>query len=69
MPLYEYECRDCGDRFEKMLSFSQADQSQECPSCGSPESQRHISIFSSPSLSSSTSAAGSCGAPSGSRFT
>lgn len=33
MPLYEYECSECGHRFEKIQRFS--DQLvQECPSCG-----------------------------------
>ncbi len=30
MPLYEYECRTCGTRFEKMQRFSEAPV-QTCP--------------------------------------
>ena len=32
MPLYEYECKQCGHRFEKIQSFS-APIEQQCPVC------------------------------------
>ena len=31
MPLFEYECRDCGRAFE---SFVTADRQPSCPGCG-----------------------------------
>ena len=31
MPLYEYECKTCGEKFEKRLSFSQADANPRMP--------------------------------------
>jgi len=33
MPLYEYECRVCGYRFERRQSFSEPPL-KECPECG-----------------------------------
>ena len=33
MPLYEYECFLCGNRFERLQRFS-ADPVEECPECG-----------------------------------
>ena len=33
MPIYEYNCPDCGTKFERMLNISQADEKQECPVC------------------------------------
>ena len=33
MPVYEYECKDCGNRFEKMQPIT-ADPLRECPVCG-----------------------------------
>ena len=33
MPLYEYKCRKCGHRFEKIESFS-ASTTKKCPKCG-----------------------------------
>ena len=32
MPLYEYQCKQCGHRFEKIQSFS-APEERECPVC------------------------------------
>ncbi|HEY4010889.1 MAG TPA: FmdB family zinc ribbon protein [Acidobacteriaceae bacterium] len=33
MPLYEYECKECGRRTEKIQKFSDAELT-ECPHCG-----------------------------------
>jgi putative FmdB family regulatory protein len=33
MPIYEYECRDCGRRFERMQSFHD-EPIRVCPECG-----------------------------------
>ena len=33
MPLYEYQCKTCGLRFERRQSFSEAPIT-ECPDCG-----------------------------------
>lgn len=33
MPIYEYECRDCEHRFERMQKFSD-DPVDRCPECG-----------------------------------
>ena len=33
MPLYEYECKKCGHRFEKIQKFSDA-MVKKCPECG-----------------------------------
>jgi putative FmdB family regulatory protein len=33
MPIYEYECRQCGQRFDKMQSFQDA-PIRVCPNCG-----------------------------------
>lgn len=47
MPLYEYECKDCGSTFEKMVRFSEADQAPVCPSCESQNTKKKISVFAS----------------------
>jgi putative FmdB family regulatory protein len=36
MPIYEYHCEHCGDRFEKLRPMSVAGQSIPCPACGHP---------------------------------
>lgn len=33
MPLYEYECKQCGHRFEKIQKFSDEPE-KICPKCG-----------------------------------
>jgi putative FmdB family regulatory protein len=33
MPLYEYECKKCGHRFERIQRFSDA-MVKKCPQCG-----------------------------------
>src|SRR6185436_14047489 len=35
MPLYEYECDQCGHRFEKIQKFSDPLE-DKCPKCGGP---------------------------------
>lgn len=35
MPLYEYECRKCGVRFERRQSFNE-EPVRTCPECGGP---------------------------------
>lgn len=41
MPLYEYKCKQCDHRFEKIQSFSAPDE-KACPRCGG-EVERLIS--------------------------
>lgn len=42
MPLFEYECRDCGRRFEFL---TRAGQTPSCPSCESVDLQKQLSVF------------------------
>jgi putative FmdB family regulatory protein len=68
MPLYEYHCRECGESFDKIVSFSEADQLPTCPKCGKKETQKKISAGAMIGASSVGSlSSGGC-AP-GSRFT
>ena len=45
MPLYEYECEQCGHRFEVIQKFSDAPVSV-CPKCGGPVQK----LLSSPAI-------------------
>ena len=66
MPIYEYECRGCGNRFEKIVYGS---TELACPSCSSADLERLLSTFAVSSSSSSTratdspGACGTCGDP------
>lgn len=45
MPLYEYQCQDCGSQFEKMARFSEVHLPPECPECHGRQTQKQISVF------------------------
>ena len=42
MPIYEYECRGCGDHHEFIQKFSDGPK-RKCPSCGKPRLRKLIS--------------------------
>ena len=46
MPLYEYQCKKCGSKFETLLSFRELDNPVKCPHCASEETNRLLSTFS-----------------------
>ncbi len=55
MPLYDYDCPDCEQTFEKRVSMTDADNVR-CPHCGSPHTRRKISRI---SVKGSSTSAGS----------
>ncbi len=68
MPIYDYQCNECGEVFEIMLRFSEAGQLQLCPKCESKNTQKKLSIVASFKVSSSgsiNSAGNSCGSSGG----
>jgi putative FmdB family regulatory protein len=69
MPLYEYACTECDNKFELLVRGSEA---PECPSCHSRALERRMSVFaartagaSSASEMSAVGACGRCGDPRG----
>lgn len=42
MPIYEYECRACGHRLEKLQKISDAPL-KDCPNCNKPELNKLVS--------------------------
>jgi putative FmdB family regulatory protein len=64
MPVYAYICQNCNGEFEKRVGFSDTDQVQECPSCGSKNSRKRLSLFATKNAgidSSSGIVSSSCG--------
>jgi putative FmdB family regulatory protein len=74
MPLFEYECRGCGKRFEYLTRDG---QSPACPACNGAELQKLMSVFAAqsstpaksfsdrPMTASAAAACGACGDPRG----
>lgn len=65
MPLYEYLCRTCDERFEVLQRVGEGPESVRCPECGAREVTRQLSTFAAGASGSSGSAsfasAGGCG--------
>lgn len=45
MPLYDYQCRNCGKKFELLVRMQDADNPLECPNCHSDQVERLLSTF------------------------
>lgn len=43
MPIYEYQCYDCGERFDALRTMSQADAPIHCEYCDSMRTSRQVS--------------------------
>lgn len=50
MPLYEFECQECKENFEKLVRIVGA-QEVVCPKCGSVKTRKKISVFATNSKS------------------
>jgi putative FmdB family regulatory protein len=64
MPVYEYTCMSCPERFEKRVSIEARDDRAICPNCGSDGAERRVSVFAAFSASGGQTAAlggGCCG--------
>ena len=45
MPIYEYKCNKCGEKFELRLGFFHNKKSIKCPKCSSEDPERVYSPF------------------------
>jgi len=43
MPVYEYLCKECGAKFDKLRTMRDADAPIPCTSCQSLETKRQLS--------------------------
>jgi len=46
MPIYEYKCHHCGEKFEARRSITDSDTNLKCPQCGHKNPHRIFSTFS-----------------------
>jgi len=45
MPIYEYKCLDCGEKFEALRSMKDSDSPIACQNCASDHTSRTITVF------------------------
>ena len=43
VPIYEFECGECGERFESLVAAGT--ETAECPACGTAGAERRLSMF------------------------
>lgn len=43
MPIYEYECQQCGTQTEVTKKISEFDRLEACPKCDNPQMERLVS--------------------------
>lgn len=60
MPLYEYECGSCGERFEALVGATRKNDTQKCPGCGSGDTERVPSTFAVGTTSKTSDACATC---------
>ena len=58
MPLYEYQCEQCGYRFERLVSLREAARRSKCSKCGSKSVRKLVSVVAS--VSSKSDGASEC---------
>ena len=64
MPIFEYTCSNCGNKFEKLILSARRERQLQCPECSSRDVQKAISLFGTTSNGSGQAGAANC-APSG----
>lgn len=45
MPIYEYRCACCGEKFELFVRSAAQQATPTCPRCGSTETRKALSLF------------------------
>ncbi|MCS7178644.1 MAG: zinc ribbon domain-containing protein [Anaerolineae bacterium] len=45
MPIYEYRCPKCGERFEQWVRSFSLQGEVMCPRCGNTEVEKAVSLF------------------------
>jgi len=59
MPIYEYQCSECGHVFELLRSMSLSDSDASCPTCGG-SAEKKLSVFACSVKGSTSSSGASC---------
>jgi len=65
MPIYEYRCRECGEKFEKLVLRARDAETIECPRCGQRASEQLYSTFATTGGGTASRAGAACGPSAG----
>jgi putative FmdB family regulatory protein len=49
MPIYEYQCKDCGNKFSRLQNVGATGEGVHCPKCEAENVERVLSAFASTS--------------------
>jgi putative FmdB family regulatory protein len=61
MPVYEYVCQECGNKFDALRTMQEADAPIPCDSCQSEQTHRALSVCFCQGSSEGEAVSGSCG--------
>ena len=64
MPIYEFECLECGALFEKLVRKADTEAEVACPRCGARKLEEKLSAFASFAKGGISGSSGGC-APGG----
>jgi len=60
MPIYEYQCSECGEKFDKWVRSMCCEEEAHCPKCGSQHVKKAVSLFGKRGSTSGGSFSDSC---------
>ena len=60
MPIYEYRCNKCNNKFELFQSVGASNENLICPACNEPKPERIFSVFGSGSSGGGAISTGGC---------
>jgi putative FmdB family regulatory protein len=61
MPIYEYDCKACGARFDRLVFLSSQPKPILCPECSSGQVSKRLSLIAASSGGSTAGASSSAG--------
>lgn len=61
MPMYEYRCKRCNHKFERLVSYENRETPGDCPECGCARSKRLMSSFAGHTSGGGNIGGSSCG--------
>ena len=60
MPIFEYQCQSCGDKFEKLVRRTEEAVLAGCPACGEHHLEQQYSTFAARASSEAAPTTGGC---------